>query len=230
MSVLVTGATRGIGRAVAEALSGRGAILHLLARGARDVAALAEESGGRAWVCDLGDDAEVWSTLEALQEALGGPPEAVVNAAGEFALSPLAETSVKAFDDNVAVNLRGPFLVLRVLLPGMIQRGRGRIVNVGSVAGRRALRGNAAYGASKYGLRGLHEVLLEEIRGTGVVASLVEPAATDTPLWDPLDPDARTDLPSRAGMLRAEDVADAVLFALTRPEGVRVPLIQIERG
>jgi NAD(P)-dependent dehydrogenase (short-subunit alcohol dehydrogenase family) len=154
----------------------------------------------------------------------------VVNAAGAFDLAPFAETTVQAFDRNLAVNLRGPFLVIRALLPAMLERGSGRIVTVGSVAGRRALAGNAAYGASKWGLRGMHEVLVEELRGTGVAATLVEPAATDTALWDPLDPDAREDLPPRSAMLAAAEVAEAVLFALTRPDAVRVPLIQIERG
>ena len=229
-SVLITGATQGIGRAVAGQLGAAGARLHLLARRPEPLEALASESGGRAWPCDLADDADVWSVLDGLQDELGGPPDAVVNAAGTFDLVPLVETSVNAFDRNVAVNLRGPFLVIRALLPGMLKRGSGRIVNLGSVAGRRALPGNAAYGASKHGLRGLHEVLLEEIRGTGVLATLIEPAATDTPLWDPLDPDARSDVPSRIEMLSPEDVAEAVLFALTRPPGVRIPLIQIERG
>jgi NADP-dependent 3-hydroxy acid dehydrogenase YdfG len=76
----------------------------------------------------------------------------------------------------------------------------------------------------------MHEVLVEELRGTGVAATLVEPSATDTKLWDPLGPDSRDDLPSRSQMLRPEDVAEAVLFALTRPADVRVPLIQIEHG
>ena len=229
-SVLVTGGTRGIGRAVAERVARAGARVDVVARGAEDFFETVERTGGRAWPCDLGDDADVWSTLEGLVEALAGPPDAVVNAAGTFDLAPLAETSVNAFDRNLSVNLRGPFLVIRALLPHMLARGSGCIVNLGSVAGRRALPGNAAYGAAKYGLRGLHEVLLEEIRGTGVVATLIEPAATDTPLWDPLAPDEREGLPSRAEMLSAEDVAEAVLFALTRPAGVRVPLIQIERG
>jgi len=73
-------------------------------------------------------------------------------------------------------------------------------------------------------------VLLEELRGTGVTATLIEPAATDTELWDPLDPDQDPGLPSRADMLRPEEVAEAVYFVATRPGHVRIPLLQIERG
>jgi NADP-dependent 3-hydroxy acid dehydrogenase YdfG len=229
-AVLVAGGTGGIGRAVAERVADAGARVHVLARSADALAGLAARSGGRTWPADLTDDAEVWSALDALQETLRGPPDAVVNAAGAFDLAPFVETSVEMFDRNLAVNLRGPFLVIRALLPAMLARGRGAIVNVGSVAGRRALSGNAAYGASKFGLRGLHAVLVEELRGTGVSATLLEPAATNTALWDSLEPDGRADLPSRGAMLRPEDVAEAVLFALTRPPEVRVPLIQIERG
>jgi NAD(P)-dependent dehydrogenase (short-subunit alcohol dehydrogenase family) len=229
-TVLVSGATGGIGRAVAEGVAKDGARLHVLSRSADTLSSLATRSGGRAWTADLTDDAEVWNALDALQETLGGPPDAVVNAAGAFDLAPFAETSVEVFDRNIAVNLRGPFLVIRALLPAMLTRSSGRIVTVGSVAGRRALPGNAAYGASKFGLRGMHEVLVEELRGTGVTATLVEPSATDTKLWDPLAPDDRSDLPSRSDMLDPNLVADTVLFALTRPPEVRIPLIQIERG
>ena len=87
--------------------------------------------------------------------------------------------------------------------------------------------GNGAYGASKFGLRGLHQVLAEEIRGSGVRATLIEPAATDTPLWDPLDPDSRDDLPSRSQMLTPDDVARAVVFALTQPAEVELSLLAI---
>ena len=141
-----------------------------------------------------------------------------------------ATETVKVFDETVAVNLRGTFLVNRALLPSMLERGTGLIVNVGSVAGRRAFSGNAAYSASKYGLRGYHEVLLEELRGTGVRATLLEPAATDTPLWDPLDPDRDPRLPNRDRMLRPDDVADTVLFVATRPQSVRIPVLQVERA
>ena len=76
----------------------------------------------------------------------------------------------------------------------------------------------------------MHDVLVEELRGTGVRATLIEPAATDTQLWDRYDPDRRLDLPDRAAMLAPGDVAEAVLFAATRPPGVRIPLLRIERG
>jgi NADP-dependent 3-hydroxy acid dehydrogenase YdfG len=227
---LVTGASRGIGRATAIALAREGARVWGLARSADALARLSAEHGVTPVVADLGDDADVWTALDELAESSGGPPDIVVNAAGVFGLESIASESVRSFDDHLRVNTRGPFLVIRVLLPAMLERGSGLVVNVGSVSGWKAFPGNAAYSASKYGLRGLHEVLLEEIRGTGVRATLVEPAATDTELWDPLDPDANPGLPDRADMLRAQDVAEAVVFAATRPNGVAVPLLRIERG
>lgn len=181
-------------------------------------------------VADLTDDVETWEALDAMQEALGGPPDIVVNSAGAFGLGPCAAESVRHFDAQLAVNLRGPFLVVRALLPAMLERGSGLIVNVGSVAGRKAIPGNAAYAASKYGLRGYHEVLVEELRGTGLRASLVEPAATDTELWDSLDPDADPALPSRDTMLRVDDVAEAIVFVATRPPTVAIPALQVERA
>ena len=87
---------------------------------------------------------------------------------------------------------------------------------------------NAAYAASKYGLRGLHETLSAEYRGTGVRLTLVSPGATDTTIWDPFAPERRPGFPPRAAMLRPEDVADAVLFAATRPEHVHVDWIRLQ--
>jgi NADP-dependent 3-hydroxy acid dehydrogenase YdfG len=229
-TALVTGASRGIGRAVAERLAAAGARVWGLGRSEAALASLAAETLGQSLVVDLSDDAAVWDALDGLSDELGSPPDIVVNAAGVFGLASCAEESVRGFDESLAVNVRAPFLVVRALLPGMLERGSGLIINVGSVAGRRALPNNAAYSAGKFGLRGFHEVLLEEIRGTGVRATLLEPAATDTPLWDGLDPDNDPGLPDRAEMMRPEDVADAVTFVATRPPSVRIPLLQIERA
>ena len=98
---------------------------------------------------------------------------------------------------------------------------------MGSIADWRAFPENSAYTASKFGVRGLHEVLLEELRGSGVRCTLVSPGPTDTTIWDPLDPDLRGDLPSRVEMLQPSDVADAILYAVLAPRHVQVEVIRM---
>lgn len=229
-TALVTGASSGIGLAVARELSAAGAWVGLVARQPEPLARAAAEVGGHAIPADVGTPEGVHTLATYLGELLGDAPDLVVAAAGAFSLAPLHEADPAEFDRLVAANLRGPFLLIRAFLPAMLRRGHGHVVSIGSVAGRVAFPRNGAYAASKYGLRGLHEVLLQEVRGTGVRATLVEPAATDTPLWDPFDPDAREDLPSRAAMLRPEDVARAVVFAAAQPPGVQIPTIAVEAG
>ena len=228
-TALVTGATRGIGRRVAERLVEAGADVWIAARSEDALAELAAATGASPLPMDLTDDASVWDAVDALRER-GITPHIVVNAAGVFSMDSCAEQTVKDFDLNVDVNLRGAFLLVRAVLPDLLERGSGLVINVGSIAGRKAFPGNAAYSASKYGLRGLHEVLLEELRGTGVRVTLLEPAATDTSIWDPMDPDSDANLPDRSSMLNPDEVAEAVLFVATRPEHVRIPVLQIERA
>ena len=224
---LVTGGSRGIGLASARVLAANGARLALVARGAAALEAAALELGALALPCDLADAAAVASLPARLA---GAAPDIVVHAAGAFELAAIPATAPEMFDRVLSVNLRAAFLLMRAFLPGMLGRGAGDFVSIGSVAGRAAFPHNGAYAASKFGLRGLHAVLEQELRGTGVRATLVEPAATDTPLWDAIDAAAHPGLRPRADMLRPEAVADAVLFALTRPPGAAVHNIILDRN
>lgn len=226
-SVLLTGATGGVGRVLAERLARGGAELVLIGRAAEALEELAARLGASAIVGDLTDGEFVASLRGRVLDALGEAPDVLVNNAGGFELAPFAETEPSAFERVLAVNLQAPFRLTRAWLPDMLARGSGHIVNIGSVAGRKAFPGNAAYCASKYGLRGLHEVLVEELVGTGVKVTWIEPSAVDTPLWDRFDPDRRTDLPARAEMLAPEAVAEAVYFAIAQPATVSVEEIVI---
>jgi NAD(P)-dependent dehydrogenase (short-subunit alcohol dehydrogenase family) len=217
---LVTGASRGIGAAVAEALGAAGARVVRVAR------SLAPAEGYIDLPADLTDPLQVDALAARLQDEVG-PPDLVVSNAGSFLLKPLAETSVADFDAQVAINLRAPFALARALLPRLAAAGRGCYITVGSVADHVGFPENAAYAASKYGLRGLHETLLAEYRGTGVRLTLVSPGPTDTSIWDPFNPDRREGFPTRARMLRPADVADAVLFVATRPPHVLIDWLRL---
>lgn len=229
-SALVTGASKGIGRLAAERLADAGVRVWCMARSEVLVRELAAETGGEALAVDITDDVAVWDALDGMMGTLGGAPDIVVNSAGVFGTARADRETVQAFDERLSVNLRGTFLVNRAVLPGMRERGSGLIVSLGSIAERQAFKGNAAYSASKFGLRGYHEVLVEELRGTGVRACLLEPTSTDTPIWDSLDPDNNPRLPDRADMLRTEDVVDALMFVATRPATVNIPVLQIEHA
>ena len=222
-TTVVTGASRGIGLAVAEELQAAGAHVVRLARSLAD----AERERRTDLRCDVTDPASVARAAGRVLAARGAP-DVLVNAAGVFLVAPLAETSPQDFGAQLAGNLVAPFLVLRAFLPAMTARGRGLVVTIGSVADHHAFAGNAAYGAAKSGLRGLHEVLRAELRGSGVRATLVSPGPVDTALWDPVDPDRRPGFTKRAQMLKAEDVAEAVLFVVTRRDEVHIPDLLIE--
>ena len=217
---LVTGASRGIGAATAEALRGAGARVVRVAR------ALPPGADFVDLPADLTDAAQVEALADRVRREVG-PPDVVVSNAGGFLLRTLERTTVADFDAQVAINLRAAFAVARAFLPMLRAAGRGCFVSVGSVADHVGFPENAAYAASKYGLRGLHETLLAEFRGTGVRLTLVSPGPTDTDIWAPFDPDRREGFPRRAEMLRPADVADAVLFVATRPPHVLVDWLRL---
>jgi NAD(P)-dependent dehydrogenase (short-subunit alcohol dehydrogenase family) len=219
---LVTGASRGIGAAAAEALAREGATVIRVAR------TLKEGTQGRFQdvPCDLTDGDQV-DRLAARVIQQRGAPEVVVSSAGAFLLQPLEATKAAELELQLAVNLKAPFAVARGFLPAMRSAGRGSFITVGSAADHIGFPENAAYAASKYGLRGLHETLLAEYAGTGVRLTLVSPGPTDTTVWDSFDPDHREGFVPRAGMLRPADVAEAILFVATRPPHVLIDWLRL---
>jgi NAD(P)-dependent dehydrogenase (short-subunit alcohol dehydrogenase family) len=219
---LVTGASRGIGAAVAEALAAEGARVIRVAR------SLADSPKGplEDIRCDLTDPRQVERLGSRVLDRYGAPAIVVSNA-GAFLLRPLEATEAEDLETQLAVNVRAPFAVAKAFLPPMRDAGRGAFITVGSVADHIGFPENAAYAASKYGLRGLHETLLAEYRGTGVRLTLVSPGATDTSVWDPFDPDQREGFIPRVAMLRPADVADAILFVATRPANVHIDWLRL---
>jgi len=217
-----------MGSAIGRRLASAGASMVLVARSTHPLERVAQELGAIAIAGDVSDD----SFVARLAEQLGGDraPDTVVHAAGAFGLAPIAETEPDMFRSMLAANLTGPFLLMRAFLPAMMHARRGHIVTIGSAAGRTAFPGNGAYSASKFGVRGLHAVLEQELLGTGVRCTLIEPAATDTPIWDAHDPDHRNDLPQRSAMLTPDAVADAVHFAITRPPGIQISTVPVQRS
>jgi NADP-dependent 3-hydroxy acid dehydrogenase YdfG len=228
-TAVVTGASRGIGFAVAAALTAAGVRTWMVARGVDRLHDAARRLGSNAFTCpcDLSDGEAVSRAASEIGEALGAAPDLLVNNAGMFPLVSIEGTSPALFTDTMHVNVIAPFRFVRAFVGDMRARGHGHIVTIGSVADRYTFPENGAYAASKTAQRAFHEVLRQELRGSGVRASLISPGPTDTEIWDPVDPDNRDGFPPRARMLRAEDVADAVLWSVTRPAHVTVEELRV---
>lgn len=212
-TVLVTGGSRGIGRAIVKRFLAEGARVAALSRQPGDPPGQATTENYLALSADVADAA-------ALARALGDVPagwrewDGVVTCAGSLAMAPFHEMAPEAFDRDMAVNLGGVVNTLRAVLPGMLARGRGRIVNVASGAGERGWGGASAYAASKAAVVVLSKSLAEECKGKGVTVNAISPGMVDTGLLRGVAGDAFVDA-NAANIFTPEEIADAALFMVS---------------
>ena len=203
-TAIVTGGGRGIGAAVARALTARGLAVTVFARTRAEVDRMvAERAAALAVAGDVRREEDV-ARLVAAHEAALGPVDVLVNDAGILVRGLAEELSPADFREVLDVNLTGAFLCARAVIPGMKARRRGRIVNVTSISGTLGTPEGSAYNASKWGLVGLTRCLAEELRPHGVVCVGVSPGSVDTAMLakTPFAPD-----------MTADDVARVVAFA-----------------
>ncbi len=205
---VVTGASRGIGAAIARRFAAAGAAVGLLARSTEELAALAAElcaAGGRAaWApCDVTDVASIAAAVPALRAALG-PTDILVNNAGIVVRKAALEHTDDDWRRTFAVNVDGTFFTTRAFAPDLIAR-KGRIINIASIAGRQGSPMLAAYSASKHAVVGFTRSLAEELRPAGVVVNAICPGSVDTDML-------RHGHPGGVAVMTADDVAAAALF------------------
>ena len=214
---VVTGASRGIGRAIAKRLAPSFDIV-ATARSHDDLRSLAreiEDDGGRCTVVPL-DITDAAATERALGSV---DAEVLVNNAGVATLKPLLELSPDDWQRMVRLNFDALFYVTRVLLPKMVARGSGHVVNIGSLAGRNTFVGGTCYAATKHAVIGFTESLMLEVRDSGVRVSVIMPGSVATDLFP-----AGTDL---SWMLTPEQVADSVAHVIEAPSRVLVSRLEI---
>jgi 3-oxoacyl-[acyl-carrier protein] reductase len=210
---IVTGAGRGIGKAIALTLSRGGARVALASRSELELRAVAEEvanDGGEALVVptDLTRDEEMERLVqETLRE--WGTIDLLVNNAGWGKKGPVVSGKVEDWDRTFQVNLRAPMVLSRLVLPTMMEKKSGAIINIGSISGKMGQADSAAYCASKFGVVGFTEALFEEVREYGIKVSAIHPGFVDTAL---IPPNRKLD---RSKMIRPDDIAQTVMYLLS---------------
>ena len=215
-TALVTGSTRGIGRAIAGSLAEAGARVAIVGRDQTKAAEGAAALGGSAegFACDVADPASVVALVEAVEKAFG-QVDILVNNAGLTRDNILFRIKDDDWDAVLDANLRGAFVAIRAASRGMIKRRWGRIINIASVVGITGNKGQANYAASKAGLIGLTKSVAKELGSRNVLVNAVAPGFIDTDMTAAMTPEARSALSGQIPLERLgrpEDIAGAVTF------------------
>jgi 3-hydroxy acid dehydrogenase/malonic semialdehyde reductase len=230
-TVLVTGATAGLGEATAERLAREGARLVVAGRRADRLEALVARLGvpALALPLDVRDRRAVERAVAALPSEFAAVDVLVNNAGLALGLEPAHQASLDQWEQMIDTNVRGLVVLTRLLLPGMVDRGRGHVVNVGSVAGTYPYPGGNVYGATKAFVHQFSLNLRADLVGSGVRVTNVEPGMAETEFSRVRFGDAERAARVYEGVapLRASDVADAIAWAVTRPPHVNVNLIEL---
>jgi clavulanate-9-aldehyde reducatase len=223
---VVTGASSGIGEATVRALSGAGASVALGARRADRLQTIADSLAGPTIVreVDVSDEEQARAFIQAAHDELGGL-HILVNNAGVMLLGPVAGADTEEWRQMIAVNLLGLLYCTHAALPLLEESGGGDVVNVSSVAGRRADAGGAVYNMTKFGVHAFSEALRQEALHAGIRVTTVAPGFVDTELQrSQANPVVRRTLErvreEIGEVLQAEDIAEAILHAVTRPSHV----------
>ncbi len=225
---LVTGASKGIGRAVVLALAAHGATVALSARSREELENVrreVEQKGGQAGVfpADLLNADAPRQLVKDVVTAFGRL-DILVNNAGAAMATPISATAVEEWDFLMAINARAPFLLCREALPWLKKSGRGRIVNIGSVVSYKGYSNQGAYTASKHALAGFTKVLAQEVMPDAIRVHLVSPGGVDTRLATRMRPDLE-----RAGLTAPEEVAETILFLLSQEGNAIIDEVNIRR-
>jgi NADP-dependent 3-hydroxy acid dehydrogenase YdfG len=227
-AALVTGASSGIGAATARALAEQGARVAVVARRKDRLDALAAEIGGLSIEADVTDREQAVAAVARAADELGRL-DIVINNAGVMLLGPIVDAPVEEWDRMIALNLQGLLYVAHAAVPHLLSaaerepRRVADLVNVSSVAGRRVGAGGGIYQMTKHGVGVFSEALRQEITGRYVRSSLIEPGATESELVTHVREEVRNQLTASVEQnLRAEDIADAILYIVTRPRHVAV--------
>jgi NADP-dependent 3-hydroxy acid dehydrogenase YdfG len=227
---LVTGASSGIGEATALALAAEGAAVAAAARRAELLEALVKrigDNGGQAMpiIADVADEQQVHEMVRKAH-ARWGRLDILVNNAGLMLLGPIDGANTEDWRRMVNVNLLGLMYATHAVLPIMKEQDEGHIVNISSVAGRTAGAGRAVYNATKWGVGAFSEALRQEVYMHHIRVTVVEPGAVDTELTEHItDPTAKEETQQwyhSMRQLRSEDIAGAILYAVTQPPYVNV--------